>query len=83
MQNYKNDLWEEVQADPPAFSWPGDPALDADMAYRLYMYYGNCSVLSSRGDHIDQQIDKIASQSLIITSCASPYPPMWTAKWKR
>ena len=63
MQNYKNDLWEEVQADPPAFSWPGDPALDAEMAYRLYMYYGNCSVLSSRGDHIDQQINKIASRA--------------------
>jgi hypothetical protein len=63
MQNYKNDLWEEIQENPPEFSWPGDPALDADMAYRLYMYYGNCSVLSSRGDHINQQIDKIASQA--------------------
>jgi hypothetical protein len=63
MQKYKNDLWEEIQADPPAFSWPGDPALDADMAYRLYMYYGNCSVLSSRGDHISKQIDKIASRA--------------------
>jgi hypothetical protein len=63
MQNYKNDLWNEIQENPPAFSWPGDPALDADMAYRLYMYFGNCSVLSSRGDHIDQQIDKIASRA--------------------
>ena len=63
MQNYKNDLWKEIQADPPAFSWPGDPALNAEMAYRLYMYYGNCSVLSSRGDHIDQQINKIASRA--------------------
>jgi len=63
MQNYKNSLWKEIQADPPAFSWPGDPALDADMAYRLYMYYGNCSILSSRGDHIDKQIDKIASRA--------------------
>lgn len=63
MQNYKNDLWAEIQENPPAFSWPGDPALDADMAYRLYMYYGNCSVLSSRGDHINQQIDKIASRA--------------------
>jgi hypothetical protein len=63
MQNYKNDLWKEVQADPPAFSWPGDPALDAEMAYKLYMYYGNCSALSSRGDHIDHQINKIASRA--------------------
>ena len=63
MQKYKNELWEELQANPPAFSWPGDPALDADMAYRLYMYYGNCSVLNSRGDHIDKQIDKIVSRA--------------------
>ena len=63
MQNYKNDLWTEIQHNPPAFSWPGDPALDADMAYRLYMYYGNCSVLSSRGDHINQQIEKIANKA--------------------
>jgi hypothetical protein len=63
MQDYKNNLWEEVQENPPAFSWPGDPELDADMAYRLYMYFGNCSVLSSRGDHITKQIDKIASRA--------------------
>ena len=27
------------------------------------MYYGNCSVLHSRGDHINQQIDKIANRA--------------------
>lgn len=63
MQNYKNELWTEIQENPPELSWPGDPALDADMAYRLYMYYGNCSVLNSRGDHINQQIEKIADRA--------------------
>jgi hypothetical protein len=63
MQNYKNDLWADIQENPPELRWPGDPALDAEMAYRLYMYYGNCSVLNSRGDHINQQIDKIASRA--------------------
>ena len=63
MQNYKNDLWADIQENPPELRWPGDPALDAEMAYRLYMYYGNCSVLRSRGDHINQQIDKIANRA--------------------
>lgn len=63
MDEYKTQLWAEIQADPPEFRWPGDPALDADMAYRLYMYYGNCSVLVSRGDNINQQMDNIASRA--------------------
>jgi hypothetical protein len=60
MQNYKNDLWAEIEAHPPEFRRLGDPALDADMAYRLYMYYGNCSVLLSRGD---QQIERLANRA--------------------
>lgn len=60
MQNYKNGLWAEIEANPPEFRRPGDPALDADMAYRLYMYYGNCSVLLGRGD---QQIERIANRA--------------------
>lgn len=63
MDNYKSRLWTEIKANPPELRWPGDPALDADMAYRLYMYYGNCSVLLSRGDHINRQMDKIESRA--------------------
>lgn len=63
MDDYKTRLWADIRANPPAFSWPGDPELDADMAYRLYMYYGNCSVLLSRGDQMDEQIDKIESRA--------------------
>lgn len=63
MQDYKTDLWAEIQADPPEFRQPGDPALDADMAYRLYMYFGNCSVVLSRAQHFDQQLEKIASRA--------------------
>jgi hypothetical protein len=60
LDNYKNDLWDEIQAHPPEFRQPGDPALDADTAYRLYMYFGNCSVLLSRGNW---QIERIASRA--------------------
>jgi len=63
MQDYKTDLWAEIQANPPEFRQPGDPALDADTAYRLYMYFGNCSVVLSRGQHIDHQIEKIANRA--------------------
>jgi len=63
MQDYKNDLWAEIQAAPPEFRQPGDPALDAETAYRLYMYFGNCSVVLSRGQQIDQQIEKIANRA--------------------
>jgi TPR repeat protein len=63
MQDYKTDLWAEILAQPPEVRQPGDPALDADTAYRLYMYFGNCSVLLGRGHQIDQQIEKIASRA--------------------
>ena len=63
MQDYKNDLWDEIQANPPEFRQPGDPAIDADMAYRLYMYFGNCSVMLGQGQHFDRQIEKIANRA--------------------
>jgi hypothetical protein len=63
MDDYKAELWAEIQADPPEFRQPGDPALDADTAYRLYMYFGNCSVVLSRAQHFDQQLEKIANRA--------------------
>ncbi len=59
MEDYKSDLWAEILANPPEFRRPGDPALDADTAYRLYMYFGNCSIAVRSGLQIDQQIEKI------------------------
>jgi len=63
LDDYKNDLWADILDNPPEFRQPGDPELDADMAYRLYMYFGNCSVLLSRGRQIDKQMDRIASRA--------------------
>ena len=63
MQDYKTDLWVEILAQPPEFRQPGDPTVDADMAYRLYMYYGNCSVLLGQGQQMDQQMEKIANRA--------------------
>lgn len=63
LNDYKNELWADILDHPPEFRQPGDPELDADMAYRLYMYFGNCSVLLSRGRQIDKQMDRIASRA--------------------
>ena len=63
MDDYKTDLWAEIQADPPEFVLPGDPALDADTAYRLYMYFGNCSIALRSSRRVDQQIEKIANRA--------------------
>ena len=60
LDSYKRDLWIQIQAHPPEFRRPGDPTLDADTAYRLYMYFGNCSVLVSRGT---RAIEKIANRA--------------------
>ncbi len=63
MDDYKAELWAEIRANPPDFRQPGDPEVDADMAYRLYMYFGNCSVVLSRAQHFDHQIEKIARRA--------------------
>ena len=63
MDDYKTDLWAEIQANPPEFRRPGDPALDADTAYRLYMYFGNCSIALRNARQVDQQIEKMVSRT--------------------
>lgn len=60
LAEYKSKLWSEIQANPPNPEAPGDPALDADMAYRLYMYFGNCSMSPRTPRHVDQRLEKIA-----------------------
>ena len=63
MDDYKAGLWTEIQANPPEFRRPGDPALDADTAYRLYMYFGNCSIALRNARQVDQQIEKMVSRA--------------------
>jgi len=63
MDDYKAGLWADIQANPPEFRRPGDPELDADMAYRLYMYYGNCSIAIRNGRQVDQHIERIVNRT--------------------
>ena len=63
MDDYKASLWSEIQANPPAFETLGDPALDAETAYRMYMYYGMCSVAPRTARQVDQELAEIAERA--------------------
>lgn len=63
MDEYKSELWADIQADPPALRPLNDPEVDADLAYRLYMYYGNCSVMPRTQPQIDSRLDRLAQRA--------------------
>ena len=63
MDDYKAALWSEIQANPPQIETPGDPAVDAEMAYRLYMYYGMCTMAPRTVQHVDQSLERIAGRA--------------------
>lgn len=63
MEDYKASLWTDIQANPPALETPGDPALDAETAYRQYMYYGMCTMAPRTGGQIDRRLDQIAERA--------------------
>ena len=58
--DYKAALWAEIQAVPPQPRDRNDPEVDADLAYRLYMYYGNCSVIPRTEQQVDRRLERIA-----------------------
>ena len=62
LDDYKNDLWLEIQDDPPQIKQAGDPAIDAEEAYSLYMYYGNCSLAPRTGRQVDQGLKYIENR---------------------
>ena len=62
MQSYKRELWAEIEADPPTYKRPGDPEVDADLAYRLYMYYGNCSMVPRTPEQVDERLQGILTR---------------------
>ena len=63
MDDYKAALWTEIQANPPRLETPGDPAVDAEMAYRLYMYYGMCTMAPRTVQHVDQSLERIVDRA--------------------
>jgi hypothetical protein len=63
MDDYKASLWADIQVDPPEIEVPGDPTLDAEMAYRLYMYYGMCSMAPRTARQADHSLAQIAERA--------------------
>jgi len=63
MGDYKASLWADIEANPPALVRPGDPTVDAEMAYRLYMYYGVCSNVPRTAQQIDRRLQEMADRA--------------------
>ncbi len=63
MDEYKAELWADIQSQPPALRPLNDPDVDADLAYRLYMYYGNCSVMPRTQAQIDSRLNQLAERA--------------------
>ena len=59
---YKASLWADIQANPPDLRDLNDPEVDADLAYRLYTYYGNCSVTPRTEQQVDRRLERIAER---------------------
>lgn len=63
MDEYKAELWADIEANPPELLERGDPAIDGELAYRLYMFYGNCSVAPRTDQHIDKRLSRITNRA--------------------
>jgi TPR repeat protein len=60
LAKYKASLWADIRANPPELLDLDDPEIDADLAYRIYTYYGNCSVMPRTARQVDQRLGNIA-----------------------
>ena len=63
MDQYKSRLWQDLQEDPPPLVPHDSPEVDAELAYRLYMYYGNCSVAPRTQHELDTRINQITART--------------------
>ncbi len=62
MADYKRDLWRDVQANPPSLEGLDERVIDADLAYKVYMFYGNCSVAPRTDDQAEQRLQRIENR---------------------
>lgn len=63
LDQVKAELWTDVQANPPELLDRGDPLIDADLAYRLYMFYGNCTMAPRTSHEIDRRLERMAQRA--------------------
>ena len=63
IEDYKAALWSDIQVNPPDFETPGDPELDAETAYRQYMYFGMCSMAPRTSLQADRHVAQLAERA--------------------
>ena len=63
MDQYKSRLWQDLQDEPPELLPHNSPEIDAEIAYRLYLYYGNCSVSPRTQADLDFRINQITART--------------------
>ncbi|MDX1557092.1 MAG: hypothetical protein R3212_13760 [Xanthomonadales bacterium] len=63
LDQVKAQLWADVQANPPELRPRGDPLVDAELAYRLYMFYGNCTMAPRTAQEIDRRLERMAQRA--------------------
>jgi len=63
IEDYKAALWSDIQVNPPDFETPGDPELDAEKAYRQYMYFGMCSMAPRTSLQADRHVAQLAERA--------------------
>lgn len=59
LAEYKAKLWEDIRANPPRLRDLDDPEVDAELAYQIYTYYGNCSVMPRTERQVDLRLGNI------------------------
>lgn len=61
---YRSDVWKAILEDPPNLAERGDPGIDGDTAYRLYLFFRWCGSVPtterSADVHFQQWADEIA-----------------------
>ena len=63
LDQYKATLWADVQANPPELPEPGKSVVDAELAYRIYMFYGNCSIAPRTEADLDMRLKQITARA--------------------
>jgi len=61
--DHRNRLVAEIEANPPPLRTPGDPELDADTAYRIYLYLEGCSREPRTQRQAEEQLRQVAADA--------------------
>ncbi|MDX1557185.1 MAG: hypothetical protein R3212_14240, partial [Xanthomonadales bacterium] len=63
VDEYERSVWDEITQDPPELRRPGDPALDADLAYRLFLFFANCMTAPRTAESAERHLEMTANDT--------------------